>query len=128
MRITRFKSSRLRNRSGMALMLVIPAVAVAAVLAYAVLANTGTQEQISANSELLAQTDCLASTTRCTICSIQPTRQPMQATIGLVLVVVGSAWVIRPELLKFSFKTRERENILLPRSQTQPRLLKSHGR
>ena len=57
---SRFSSRSPRNRSGMALMLVIPAVAVAAVLAYAVLANTGTQDQISANSALLSKTDCFA--------------------------------------------------------------------
>jgi hypothetical protein len=44
----------------MALMLVIPAVALAAVLSYAVLANVGTQDQVSANAALLAQADCLA--------------------------------------------------------------------
>ena len=41
-------------------MLVIPAVALAAVLAYAVLANTAMQEQISANSASIAQAECLA--------------------------------------------------------------------
>jgi hypothetical protein len=44
----------------MALMLVIPAVALAAVLSYAVLANVGIQDQISANAALLAQADCAA--------------------------------------------------------------------
>ncbi len=44
----------------MALLLVIPAVALATVLAYAVLTNTGMQEQISANAAHIAQADCLA--------------------------------------------------------------------
>jgi hypothetical protein len=44
----------------MAMIIVIPAVALATVLAYAVLANTGMQQQISANAELIAQADCLA--------------------------------------------------------------------
>jgi hypothetical protein len=42
------------------MILVIPAVALATVLAYAVLANTGMQQQVSANAELIAQADCLA--------------------------------------------------------------------
>ncbi len=41
-------------------MLVIPAIALSAILAYAVLANTAMQEQISANSAAVAQADCLA--------------------------------------------------------------------
>ena len=44
----------------MALMLVIPAVALAAILCNAMLANVGTQDQISSNAELLSQADCLA--------------------------------------------------------------------
>ncbi len=44
----------------MALMLVVPVVALAAVLAYAVLDNTGMQQQISANAAAIAQADCLA--------------------------------------------------------------------
>ena len=41
-------------------MLVIPAVAIAVVMGYAVLENTGTQQQISVNAELIEQADCLA--------------------------------------------------------------------
>lgn len=44
----------------MALMLVLPAVALATVLAYAVLASTGVQEQIGANAASIAQADALA--------------------------------------------------------------------
>jgi hypothetical protein len=48
------------NRTGMAMMLVMIAVALAAVLGYAVLANVGTQAQISENAAAIAQADCLA--------------------------------------------------------------------
>jgi Tfp pilus assembly protein PilX len=51
---------RFRNRRGIALLLVLPAVALVTVLAYAVLSNTGNQEQISANSASIAQADLLA--------------------------------------------------------------------
>lgn len=55
--------SKPRNRSfrsGMALLLVIPAVALAVVLSYAVLTNTGIQNQMSSNAQLLTQADSAA--------------------------------------------------------------------
>jgi hypothetical protein len=53
--------SRLRcKHHGIAMMLVIVAVAIAAVLGYSTLAVVGTQAQISENSQAIAQADCLA--------------------------------------------------------------------
>lgn len=54
------KKRLVRNRRGMALMIVVAAVAVAAVLGYAMLANSSTQAQISENTASIAQADCLA--------------------------------------------------------------------
>ncbi len=49
-----------KHRRGMAMMLVICAVALAAVLGYATLATVGVQAQISENADAIAQADCLA--------------------------------------------------------------------
>ena len=60
MKLKRFNYLNRKRCTGVALMLVIPVVALSAVLSYAVLANVATQNQISVNAELAAQADCLS--------------------------------------------------------------------